>query len=70
MNFHYHSIESISQHAQNIAAYKEVESARLTEYKEIEDENRIKQIDDMQEYNALMDAELMINQGSYFDLYV
>ena len=70
MNFHYYSIESISQHSQNIAAYKEVESARLIEHKEIEDENRIKQFDDVPESNALMDAELMINQGSYFDLYV
>ena len=63
-------IEPIIQQAQSISEYKEMESARLMEYKEIEDENRIKQIDDVQEYNALMDAELMINQGSYFDLYV
>ena len=68
MNLYY--IESIAQQAQSMSVYKEIESARLMEYKEIEDKNRIKQIDDVQEYNALMDAELMINQGSYFDLYV
>ena len=63
-------IGPIIQQAQSISVYKEIESARLMEYKEVEDESRIKQIDDVQEYNALMDAELMINQGSYFDLYV
>jgi hypothetical protein len=63
-------IGPIIQQAQSISVYKEIESARLMEYKEVEDESRIKQIDDVQEYNALMDAELMMNQGSYFDLYV
>jgi len=40
------------------------------EYKEVEDEDRIKQIDEVQEFNALMDAEVMLNQGNFFDLYV
>ena len=68
MNLYY--IESIAQQAQSASVYREIESARLMEYKEMEDENRIKQINNVQEYNVLMDAELMINQGSYFDLYV
>ena len=63
-------IEPIIQQAQSISVYREIESARLMEYKEIEDEDRIKKIDDVEEYNALMDAEAMINQGNYFDLYV
>jgi len=60
------NIEPIIQQA----VYKEIESARLMEYKEIEDEDRIEKIDNIEEYNMLMDAEAMINQGSYFDLYV
>ena len=63
-------IGPIIQQAQSISVYREIESARLMEYKEIEDEDRIKKIDDVEEYNALMDAEAMINQGNYFDLYV
>ena len=39
-------------------------------YKEIEDADRVKQIDDVQEFNALTNAEVMINQGGFFDLYV
>ena len=63
------NIESITQQAQNLSVYKEIESARLMEHKEIEDANRIKQIDDVQEFNALMDAEVLLNEGNYFDLY-
>ena len=64
------NIESITQEGQTIAVYKEIESSRLMEAKELEDINRIKQIDEVQEFNALMDAEVMINQGGFFDLYV
>jgi len=64
------NIGPIIQQAQSISVYKEIESARLMEYKEIEDEDRIEKIDNIEEYNMLMDAEAMINQGSYFDLYV
>ena len=64
------SPESITQNAQAIAVYREIESAGLMENKEIEDDDRIKQIDNVQEFNALMDAEVMINQGGLFDLYV
>ena len=64
------NIESITQEGQTIAVYREIESSRLMEAKELEDINRIKQIDEVQEFNALMDAEVMINQGGFFDLYV
>tara|TARA_R110002051_G_scaffold232634_1_gene294357 strand:+ start:486 stop:683 length:198 start_codon:yes stop_codon:yes gene_type:complete len=64
------NIEAITQEAQTIAVHKEIESARLTEAKELEDVDRVKQIDDVQEFNALMNAEVMINQGGFFDLYV
>ena len=64
------NIESITQEAQTIAVHKEIESSRLMEAKELEDAGRVKQIDDMQEFNALLDAEVMINQGGFFDLYV
>ena len=64
------NIESITQEAQTIAVHKEVESARLTETKELEEAGRVKQIDNAQEFNALMNAEVMINQGGFFDLYV
>jgi len=64
------NIGPIIQQAQSISVYKEIESARLMEYKDIEDGDRIRKIDDIEEYNMLMDAEEMINQGSYFDLYV
>ena len=63
------NIESIIQQTQNLSVYKEIESARLMEHKEIEDSDRIKQIDDVQEFNALMDAEVLLNEGNYFDLY-
>ena len=36
----------------------------------MEDTIQIEQIDGIQEFNALMDAEVMLNRGSYFDLYV
>jgi hypothetical protein len=64
------NIGAITQQGQTIAVYKEIESSRLMEAKELEDINRIKQIDEVQEFNALMDAEVMINQGGFFDLYV
>ena len=64
------TIEGITQEAQTIAVHKEIESARLMEAKEIEDADRVKQIDDVQEFNALTNAEVMINQGGFFDLYV
>ena len=64
------SAESIIQSAQAVSVYREIESARLMDYKEVEDTNRIKQIDSVHEFNALMDAAVLINQGSYFDLYV
>ena len=62
--------EPITQNAQAIAVYREIESARLMELKEAEDADRVKQIDNVEEYNALMNAEVMLNQGSFFDLYV
>tara|TARA_R100001086_G_C11723287_1_gene227531 strand:- start:326 stop:523 length:198 start_codon:yes stop_codon:yes gene_type:complete len=62
--------ESITQTAQNIAVHREVESARLMEFKEFEDTYRVKQIDNAEEFNALMNAEVMLNQGSFFDLLV
>jgi hypothetical protein len=40
------------------------------EAKELEDVDRVKQIDEVEEFNALMNAEVMINQGGFFDLYV
>lgn len=64
------NIGAITQEGQTIAVYKEIESSRLMEDKELEDVNRIKQIDEVQEFNALLDAEVMINQGGFFDLYV
>ena len=64
------NIEAITQQGQTIAVYKEIESSRLMEALEIEETDRIKQIDEAQEFNALMDAEVMINQGGFFDLYV
>jgi hypothetical protein len=64
------SAESITQSAQAVSVYREIESARLMDYKEVEDTNRIEQIDNVHEFNALMDAAVLINQGSYFDLYV
>ena len=64
------NIEGITQEAQTIAVHKEIESSRLMEAKELDDINRVKQIDEVQEFNALMNAEVMINQGGFFDLYV
>ena len=64
------NIESITQEGQTIAVYKEIESSRLMEAKELEDIDIIKRIDETQEFNALLSAEVMINQGGFFDLYV
>ena len=63
-------IGPIIQQAQNMSVYREIESSRLMEYKDIEDGDRIKKIDEVEEYNMFMDAEVMINQGNHFDLYV
>jgi len=64
------NIGAITQEGQTTAVYKEIESARLMEAKELEDSDRVKQIDNVQEFNALMNAEVMVNQGGLFDLYV
>jgi uncharacterized protein with ACT and thioredoxin-like domain len=64
------NIESITQEGQTIAVYKEIESSRLMEAKELEDIDIIKRIDETQEFNAILNAEVMINQGGFFDLYV
>ena len=64
------NIEAITQQGQTIAVYKEIESSRLMEAKELEDVDTIKRINEVQEFNALLDAEAMINQGGFFDLYV
>jgi len=64
------NIESITQEGQTIAVYKEIESSRLMEAKELEDIDIIKRIDETQEFNAIRNAEVMINQGGFFDLYV
>ena len=64
------NIGAITQEGQTTAVYKEIESARLMEAKELEDADRVKQIDDVQEFNALMNAEVMVNQGGFYDLYV
>ena len=53
-------IQPIIQQALNLSVYKEIESTRLMESKDIEDEDRIKKIEDVEEYNTLMDAEVMI----------
>ena len=63
-------IAPIIQEAHTIAVHKEIASARLTEAQEMKDADREKQIDDIQEFNALMEAGVMLNRGSYFDLYV
>ena len=64
------STELIIQNAHTVVVHREIESARLMEGRKMEDDDRIKQIDNVQEFNALMDAEVMINQGGFFDLYV
>ena len=64
------NIESITQEGQAIAVHKEIESSRLMEAKELEDIDIINNIDKIQEFNALLDTEVMINQGGFFDLYV
>ena len=64
------NIGAITQEGQTIAVYREIESARLMEAQEMEDVDRVKQIDSIEEFNALMDAEVMVTQGSFFDLYV
>ncbi len=63
-------IENIIQEAQTIAVHREIASAGLTEFNEFEDRFRIKQIDDVQEFNALLNAEVLVSQGSFFDLLV
>ena len=45
------NIGSITQQVQTIAVYKEIESSRLMEAKELEDIDIIKHIDDVQEFN-------------------
>jgi hypothetical protein len=64
------NIESITQESQTIAVHKEIESSRLMEAKELEDIDIIKRIDETQEFNAILDGEVLINQGGFFDLYV
>ena len=64
------NIEAITQEALTASVHKEIESSRLTEAKEREDVDRVKQIDEVEEFNALMDAGVMTNQGGFFDLYV
>lgn len=64
------NIGAITQESQNIAVYKEIESSRLMEAKELEDIDIVKYIDEIQEFNAILDAGVMINQGGFFDLYV
>jgi len=64
------NIGSITQEGQTIAVYKEIESSRLMETKELEDIDTIKRVNETQEFNAILDAEVMINQGGFFDLYV
>ena len=64
------NIGAITQEGQTIAVYKEIESSRLMEAKELEDINTIRHIDEVEEFNALLEAEVMINQGGFFDLYV
>ena len=64
------NIEAITQEGQTIAVYKEIESSRLMEAKELEDIDAIKYVNETQEFNAILDAEVMINQGGFFDLYV
>ena len=64
------SIEAITQEAQTMAVHKEIASARLMDFSEIEKVSRIQQINKIVEFNALMNREALINQESYFDLYV
>jgi len=64
------NIGAITQEGQTIAVYKEIESSRLMEAKELEDMDAIKHIGEIQEFNAILTAEVMINQGGFFDLYV
>ena len=60
------NIESITQESLTIAVHKEIESSRLMEAKELEDIDIINNIDKIQEFNALLDTEVMINQGGFF----
>ena len=64
------NIESITQESQTIAVHKEIESSRLMEAKELEDIDIIKRIDETQEFNAMLDGQMLVNQGGFFDLYV
>ena len=41
-------IGPIIQQAQNMSVYREIESSRLMEYKDIEDGDRIKKIDEVE----------------------
>ena len=63
-------VASLTQEAQTIAVHREIQSARLMEAQEVEDADRKKQINNIQEFNALMEGGVMLNQGSFFDLYV
>ena len=63
-------VAPLTQEAQTIAVHREIQSARLMEAQEVEDADRKKQINNIQEFNALMEAGVMLNQGSFFDLYV
>ena len=64
------NIESITQESQTIAVHKEIESSRLMEAKELEDIDIIKRIDETQEFNAILDGEVLINQGGFCGPYV
>ena len=64
------NIESISQESQTIAVHKEIESSSLMEAKELQDIDIIKRIDETQEFNAILEGEVLVNHGGFFDLYV
>ena len=64
------NIESITQESLTIAVHKEIESSRLMEAKELEDIDIIKRIDETQEFNAILDGQMLVNRGGFFDLYV
>ncbi len=64
------NIESITQESLTIAVHKEIESSRLMEAKELEDIDIIKRIDETQEFNAILDGQMLVNRGGFFDMYV
>jgi hypothetical protein len=64
------NIESITQESLTIAVHKEIESSRLMEAKELEDIDIIKRIDETQEFNAILDGQMLVNLGGFFDMYV